>query len=184
MLIPLRSLRDGKRRLESQLSGDERAQLIERMAERVLHAAHDLDVLVVHDDPAVAAWAIERGADEVRPPMPGLNRAVAFGCDVLRERDYERVIIAHADLPLAEDLRVVLVDSPISIVTDRHREGTNVLCLDLELDFTFAYGPQSFDNHMRFAEALGVDPVVVQADDLALDVDVPEDLAQSSGTDD
>ena len=122
VLVPLRSMRDGKRRLTSVLDERSRAELIATMAARVIAAAHDLDVFVVHDEDDVAMWAATHGALAIRPEVPGLNEAVTYGCDHLRTRGYRRAIIAHADLPLAEDLRVVITESPVAIVTDRYRD--------------------------------------------------------------
>lgn len=180
VLIPLRSLHNGKLRLASAVDDATRAQLIAQMAERVVHAAHELDVLIVHDDDEVAEWAAQRGASAIRPPVPGLDHAVTFGRDHLREQGYDRIIIAHADLPLANDLRQVLTAHPVSIVSDRHGDGTNVLCVDASLDFRFAYGPGSFANHVRIARDLGIEPHIVDAPDLAWDVDHPDDLLPES----
>ncbi len=179
VVIPLRSLRSGKLRLAEQYDEKARAQLIETMANRVLSACHDLDVLVVHDDDSVAAWASARGAMALRPSLPGLNNAVTYGRDHLAEQGYDRVIIAHADLPHANDLRVVLTDSPVSIVPDRHGDGTNVMCVDAKLDFAFAYGPDSFANHVEISRNLGIEPRIIDAPDLAWDVDYPNDVPET-----
>lgn len=180
VLIPLRSLQNGKLRLADAVDAEGRARLIQQMADRVVLAAHDLDVLVVHDDENVAHWANARGATAIRPPTPGLDQAVTFGRDHLRDEGYDRVIVAHADLPLANDLRQVLTPHAVSIVSDRHGDGTNVLCLDTTLDFRFAYGPGSFANHVRAARELGIEPHIVDAPDLAWDVDHPDDLLPES----
>ena len=178
VLIPLRSLHAGKLRLAQAIDDAERAQLIERMAERVVAAAHDLDVLVVHDDPAVADWAHDLNARAFRPETPGLNRAVTEGRDHLASLGYRTIIIAHADLPRAIDLRVMLTGDPITVVPDRHGDGTNVMCLPTALDFSFAYGPGSFAAHSAIANNLGIEPVIIDAPDLAWDVDHPDDLVE------
>ena len=61
---------------------------------------------------------------------------------------------------------------------DRRRDGTNVLRLDhLALcDWTFQYGPGSFEKHLRQALARGLRVDIHIDEGLALDVDVPEDL--------
>ena len=179
VLIPLRSLRNGKLRLAEHIDADARAELIESMASTVLAAAHDLDVLIVHDDPAVEEWATARGAMALRPTEPGLNHAVTVGRDHLRGLGFSRVIIAHADLPRAHDLRVADIEAPVAIVPDRHGDGTNVLAVDTALDFTFAYGPGSCANHVEIARRLGTEPFILDAPDLAWDVDHPDDLTSS-----
>lgn len=179
VLIPLRSLRRGKLRLSDAIDEDGRAALIESMAETVVSAAHELDVFIIHDDDAVAEWALARGATPLQPPIPGLNEAVTFGRDHARDAGYSKVIVAHADLPRSKDLRVLLTSDPkaqVAIVPDRHGDGTNVMCLDTQLEFTFAYGPGSFANHLQIARDLGIEPHIVSAPDLAWDVDHPDDL--------
>ncbi len=176
VLIALRSLDGGKARLHDALTLAERVQLIRLMAERVIASAHDLDVLVVHDDPKVESWAVERGAATLRPSQPGLNTAITAGRDHLRAAGYERVIVAHADLPYAEDLRVMVTRHRVAIVADRHGDGTNAMAIATNLDFSFAYGPGSFENHVRMARDLGIEPHIVDAPGLAWDVDHPDDL--------
>ena len=177
VVLPLRSLRRGKQRLQSVLSETERSALIAAMAERVVNAAFELPVVVVHDDPEVAPWATERGAMAFRPQTPGLNHAVSASRDLLAALGANRLIIAHGDLPLVEDLRPMLSDSTISIAPDRHGDGTNVLCVPAALGFDFAYGPGSFDSHCEIARSLGIEPRIVSSPDLACDLDHPDDLA-------
>lgn len=178
VVIPLRSLHAGKLRLREALSDDERAELIRTMAETVVRAAHDLPVLVVHDDPGVADWAHGLGADSIPATKPGLNRAVAQGFDVLRARGFDDIVVAHADLPRASDLRVVLEFAGITIVPDRLRDGTNVLCVPAIVDFDFSYGPGSFETHLRLANESGLPVRVLHDEDLAWDIDHYDDLTQ------
>lgn len=177
VLIPLRSLRNGKHRLAEVFDAGQREMLIRIMAERVLAAAHELPVLVVHEDDEVGDWATKRGAASLQPKSPGLNEAVCAGRDLLADAGVERVIIAHADLPLATDLRQMLSADQISIAPDRHRFGTNVLCLPTSLPFDFAYGSGSFETHCTIAHDLGISPRIVEAPDLARDLDHPDDLS-------
>ena len=86
------------------------------------------------------------------------------------------MIIAHGDLPHAVDLRVMIANEPVSIAPDRHREGTNVLRVPTDIDFTFAYGPGSFAAHCTVTRELGFEPRIIDSPDLAWDVDTPNDL--------
>ena len=177
VLIALRSLVEGKRRLERVLDRDQRGALIHRMADRVMSATHELPVLVVHEEPEVAQWAHGHAAEAFQPSAPGLNRAVTEGRDLLAARGVERVIVTHADLPRAQDLRVMLSDDAlVTIAPDLHRDGTNVMCVSTRIPFEFAYGPGSFDSHVSIAQKLGIEPHIVEAPDLAFDIDHPDDL--------
>jgi 2-phospho-L-lactate guanylyltransferase len=87
------------------------------------------------------------------------------------------VIVAHADLPLATDLAwLSWFRAGVTLVPDRHRDGTNVVCVPTRVGFRFAYGPGSFDRHYAEARRLGLPVRVVTEPLLAWDVDVPADL--------
>ncbi len=176
VIVPLRSLHRGKKRLGTALSEDDRAELIERMARTVIGAANGLPVLVVHDDAAVGPWAEALGATPLAGRRPGLNNAVEEGREHARQLGHTRIIVAHADLPHARDLRPLATIEGIAIVPDLHGDGTNVLSLPIDADFEFAYGPGSFEHHHRNAESSGLAVTVVHDTDLGVDVDHPEDL--------
>ena len=92
-----------------------------------------------------------------------------------------RVIVAHADLPLADDLRPIADGfDGVTLVPDRRADGTNVLCVPAGAGFDFQYGPRSFARHRAEAERLGLRHRVVDDARLAWDVDVPEDLLYPS----
>lgn len=176
VVIPLRSLRSGKLRLQSHLNKDARAELIADMANTVVLAACGLPVFIVHDDEDVEQWALDRGATPVRGTQPGLNRAVAEGVALAASHGHTEVIVAHADLPHATDLRPVADFDGITLVPDRLRDGTNVLCVPTTINFPFSYGPGSFGVHLRIAEETGLPVRVLEDAALAWDVDHPEDL--------
>jgi 2-phospho-L-lactate guanylyltransferase len=165
-----------KRRLSPLLDVEHRAVLARRLAANVLVAARDLDTAVVCDDPEVAAWASDRGAMVLHEPGRGLNGAIESGVLQLRERGIMRVIICHADLPLARDVRWVGDFDGITLVPDRRADGTNVLCLPTSIEFSFSYGGGSFARHHAAAVATGLRVRVAPDRALSFDVDVPADL--------
>ena len=64
------------------------------------------------------------------------------------------------------------------MVPDRHRDGTNVLAFPANVSFTTAYGPGSFDNHVRIAQSLGLTVDVIDDEALSLDLDTADDLGE------
>jgi 2-phospho-L-lactate/phosphoenolpyruvate guanylyltransferase len=176
VLVPVKSFREAKLRLASALPAAARAELAREMAEKVLAAAAPLPVSVVCDDDEVGAWAIEHGAEVILAPGRGLNGAVEDGVTHLASAGYDRVIVAHGDLPLATQLEWVADFDGVTLVPDRHGEGTNVACIPAQSGFRFAYGPGSFARHEAETARLGL-PLRVERDiPLGWDVDVPEDL--------
>ncbi len=87
------------------------------------------------------------------------------------------MIVAHADLPHAVDLAWVADFDGVTLVPDRHDDGTNVACVPTGAGFTFAYGPGSFARHRAEAERLGLPLRVEREPHLGWDVDLPDDLA-------
>ena len=181
MVLPIKGFSDAKARLEPVLSAENRASLAAFTAGGILEAAEGVDTFVVCDNDEVAQWARERGAMVVRQLKPGLNNAVAHGVDTAQyKRDW--VLVAHSDLPFPEALLSIidftLVTSTVTIVPDRHEDGTNVLIIPAGRNFTFHYGLGSFAAHQHEAARLGLPVRIVRHEQLGLDIDTPDDLAQ------
>lgn len=176
--VPIRAFALGKARLAEVVASDERADLARRFATRVVTAAGELPVVVVTSAPEVEAWARELGVPTVTDPGT-LDAAAAAGRSFLAERGCDRVVIAHADLPLARTFAPVAGDGdePVVALVPCHRDdGTPVLAVPAAVPFRFAYGPGSYRRHVEEAARLGLGLRVVRDPDLAFDVDVPADL--------
>lgn len=179
VLIPVKRFDEAKLRLAPALASADRAALARTMAQCVLHAAAPLPVTVVCDDREVAAWAEGAGARVLWTAELGLNGAVTKGVSHLAAAGFDRVVVAHADLPFATpgSLRELPQDGVV-LVPDRHEDGTNVASVPAGIDFPWSYGPGSFARHRLAAAELGLGPTVVWDRDLGWDVDTPADLAQ------
>ena len=176
VLVPVKDFHQAKLRLASALTPPQRASLARMMAGHVLAAAAPLPVWVVCDSHEVADFAREAGAAVLWLPGRGLNGAVNEGVAALAEQGVERVVVAHGDLPLAGDLTWAARLDLVTLVPDRHDEGTNVACVGTRSGFRFAYGPGSFQRHAAEARRLGLGLRVVREPALGWDVDLPADL--------
>ena len=175
VIVPIRSFEGALSRLAGILGRPGCRDLMRVMAGRVVAAADGLPVYVVTDDPDVAAWAAGLGAAVVPAGRPGLTSAVTVAVDHLASAGIERAVVAHADLPLARSLRPA-AGPGLTIVPDRQRDGSNVVCVPTSAGFRFSYGPDSFSRHVAEARRLGLAVTVVEDDALAADIDHPEDL--------
>src|SRR5690606_18921106 len=144
VLVPVKAFRDAKVRLAPALDPVARAELARHMADTVVRAARPLPCSVVCDDHEVAEWARSVGADVIWRPGHGLNGAVTDGVATLARQGWQRVIVAHADLPHAVDFESVAGHEGVALVPDRRDDGTNVACVPAESGFVFSYGPGSF----------------------------------------
>jgi 2-phospho-L-lactate/phosphoenolpyruvate guanylyltransferase len=176
VVVPVKAFGQAKVRLAPALEPATRAELARTMAARVLRAARSLPTVVVCDDEEVRAWAERQGAEALWTPELGLNGAVEAGVAHLAARGVERVVVAHADLPLATDLTWVAEFDGVTLVPDRHHDGTNVAAVPAGIGFRFAYGAGSFVQHRAEAHRLGLTVRLVADRALGWDVDVPGDL--------
>ncbi|MEI7592144.1 MAG: 2-phospho-L-lactate guanylyltransferase [Actinomycetes bacterium] len=183
VLVPVKAFDQAKVRLAGALDASARASLAKSMAAAVVRAAAPLAVSIVCDDDAVASWAGSLGASVIWCPGRGLNGAVADGVAHLGSIGIKRVIVAHADLPHALDLTWVADFDGITLVPDRHDDGTNVISCETDCGFTFAYGAGSFARHSAEGERLGLPLRVVREPRLGWDIDLPADLATPSWLD-
>lgn len=177
VLIPVKRFAAAKGRLAAVLGPGEREQLARWLAGRVVAAAGALPVFVACDDDEVAAWADGVGADVLWSPGLGLNGAVDAGRTTIAGKGAGHVVIAHSDLPLASDLGALVEPGAVTLVPDRHGDGTNVMALPVDVALAAAYGGGSFARHLARATASGVAVSVHHDPRLELDVDTPADLA-------
>ena len=177
VLVPVKAFAAAKRRLAPVLDAAQRAELARAMARTVLEAALPLPRYVACDDSGVAAWAEAIGAQVIWTPGLGLNGAVTRGVEVLSDRGFGQVVVAHADLPGATALAPLTGFSGVTLVPDRREDGTNVACIPAGAGFVFSYGPGSFGRHRAEANRLGLELRVALVADLQWDVDTPDDLA-------
>jgi 2-phospho-L-lactate guanylyltransferase len=191
-IIPVKHLRESKRRLAHLLPAEDRAELILSFLDdllAVLNATPGIDrVLVVTGDPVVSTLAGKYGADVlVELETVGLNAAVSIGVARAIGDGASVVLVLPADLPYVrvEDIQKALrpldeLPSPlIGISSDESGEGTNALLLAPPSHFTFHYGPGSFRAHL--AEARNRSVWFIDAPGLRFDLDTESDWLTYNG---
>jgi len=167
-----------KGRLADTLTASQRSALAQSCAETVVRAALSLPTYVVCSDEGVATWATALGTHVVDCQTPGLDIAVAAGRAAAEADGADHIIVAHADLPLAVSFDHIAREGTVTLVSDRHRDGTNVLSFPINSSFSTAYGPGSFDNHIQLAVDAGLEYEIIIDNALALDLDTADDLSE------
>ena len=202
IVIPVRSLAGGKRRLAPVLAPEERAALVRRMFLRTLEAALAAGppVLVVSPDPAALALARDRGATGLEEPRPvELNHALELAARAAKARGADALLVVSADLPdlEAEDLRAMLPPpdrvagnettgraragraasgAVVRIAPDEAGVGTNALYVRPPALLSFEYGETSCRRHLEQAQERGARVDRVERPGLRFDLDTPDDL--------
>jgi 2-phospho-L-lactate guanylyltransferase len=186
-IVPIKPLRVGKSRLSGVLTDEERAHLNLTLLQHTLSVLVSVDeieeIFVVSRDSAALAVARDLNCKTVQEDgKPGLNLALKRATQVVRAYSKKGVVILPADLPLLTkaDMEkfLQLADEPPSIVIapDRRQEGTNALLIQPAGLINYEFGPQSFHKHIEAARTANAKIEICHLDNLALDLDLPEDL--------
>jgi len=189
VIIPVKPLNRAKSRLAGVLSPEQREQLAESMFRHVLEVVRALPqiigTLVISRDSRALAIAREYGAKTVQETgAPELNNALTRATQAVASWGGKAVLVLPADLPLVrvEDLEQMLAIgrgiSTVVIATDRNADGTNALYMSPPGVIPYAYGPGSYQRHIQLAREAGVEVKFFASENLALDVDIQEDLTQ------
>ena len=187
LVIPVKSLRDGKTRLASALNPLQRREFMDRLLVHTLDQATAFPglerTLVVSACSETRARASTLGAHVLNESGHGLNAALKLAHENIQQRGAAQTIVVPCDLPFlrGEDLHYLshlAMSEDIVIAPDRRMRGTNGLCFDASLDFNFEFGPDSYARHKFNARRLQRDHAAAISPGLTFDVDTPDDLAE------
>ena len=187
LVIPVKSLRDGKTRLAPALDPLQRREFMDRLLVHTLNQAAafpGLDrTLVVSACSETRTRASTLGAHVLNESGRGLNAALKLAHESIQQRGATQMLVVPCDLPLlrTEDLQYLsrlAMSDDIAIAPDRRMRGTNGLCFGATLDFNFEFGPDSYARHKHNAQRLQREHAAAISPGLAFDVDTPDDLAE------
>ena len=188
-VVPVKNIVDAKQRLSPALSPEERRGLFSAMLRDVLGtlcAVSELErVCLVTRDPQAQELAASVGAEVLEEPANrGHSEAVTFGADAMVRAGAEGIITMPADIPLVQVHEVQAViqahgQAPaITIAPSGDELGSNAVACSPPDVLRFGFGDNSFFPHIEKARAAGIEPAIVRAAGIALDVDTPDDLAR------
>ncbi len=186
-VVPVKDLLGTKSRLKPILNPGARAGLTLYMMGRVVSALKEAgveNVCVVSPDRIVLGEARERGAEPLLQQSRGLNPALEEGRRWAVGRGASSLLVLPADLPLldAGDVGAVLEgvgkEDSVVISPDGSYAGTNALLLRPPDALPFAFGPGSYEAHLRAARERGLEVRVRERPHLSFDLDTAEDLAR------
>lgn len=186
-VVPVKDLAEAKSRLSASLDLEERGALTLTLLESVLaalrEAVHIERVGVVSPSRQALTLAEEAGATALLQESRGLNEALEQGRMWALDEGASALLVVPADLPYlsASDVQMLLstLDSTgcsVVISPDRPRAGTNALLLRPPDVLQFAFGPGSFEVHLRAAVESGVEAEIRESAGVAFDLDTREDL--------
>ena len=153
--------------------------LARELATAVVEHCAPHHVIIVSEAQQITDFARALDVEVFESEARDLNDAVQRAYKALSER-FEQLIIVHGDLKHPTGLGAFQPGAGVTIVTDHHQRGTNVLALPTGLGFKFAYGPDSRRRHELEASRLGLPCLVLTDSPWAFDVDDLSDLESPS----
>jgi len=181
-IIPVKALSEGKTRLAQILGAPAREALNIEFLDRALAITAIFpgaaDTIVISADARVREIATARGATALAETGEGLNAALDEAAARARADGAEAILVTPVDLPraTAEDLLALAsTGSGFAIAPDRKGRGTNGLYLAFNGGFVFRFGEDSLSAHLKEARAHGAEAFILDAPNLAFDIDTPDD---------
>lgn len=171
-VVLIKPVAERKTRLREALSCETITALTDRMLHHVLDVLLHVDAIgsvsLLATEP-LSAWQGRWIAD----PGAGLNAALAAAATTVPDR----LVIVHADLPglHRDDIAALIAaaNAGAALAPDRRGTGTNAMALRDARGAFFGFGPDSFARHCAAYPGAGE----VRRAGLALDIDLPDDLA-------
>lgn len=195
VVLPMRTMSGGKARLGEALDAEEREELVLGLLLHTLAVLGSWPVShrihLVSPDPMLGAATDQAGVDVTvhRQEGEGLNAGIRLGISAARVEGAASLLVLPGDLPHlsveALDVLLTAADAGVvaaaggplmAIVPSDAGGGTNALLLRPPEAIAPAFGPGSFEAHLRAAAAAGAAVQVVSDPALGYDLDTPDDL--------
>ena len=195
VVLPMRTVSGGKARLGGALDAEEREELVLGMLLHTLSVLAQWQVCrrihLVSPDSVLDAATRQAEIDLTihLQSGEGLNAAIRQGVAAALSEDAASLLVLPGDLPhlsvealdrltLAADAGVAAAEggSLVAIAPSDARSGTNALLLMPPEVIAPAFGVDSFEAHLRAAEAADAAVQVVSDPVLGFDLDTPDDL--------
>ncbi|WP_394182737.1 2-phospho-L-lactate guanylyltransferase [Marinomonas posidonica] len=189
VVIPMKSPAKGKQRLSSNLPAEARESLSLSLFETTLQFFQqhfpELDVLVVSESLDVLRLAQDYQANSLFDDGErGLNGALRFACDWVKQSGYDGQLIIPSDIAMLEksEIQALLtagLEAQVVIAVAKDG-GTNALFTSPPDAIEFEYGCHSAVAHQTNAQMQQLSCRSLHLTHLSLDIDQKEDLSLAS----
>jgi 2-phospho-L-lactate/phosphoenolpyruvate guanylyltransferase len=185
IVVPVKSPRRAKHRLETVLSEPERERLAGVMAREVFGAVSGLTMygrFVISDDPDILEVGRSFGLEPLLDRVgQGQSAAVRQGFAAAWEQGFTAALTIPGDVPAVTpqeltDLCTYRPEIEVVLAPDRERLGTNGLRLVPPHAITLRFGEDSFSLHQAEARRANRSFEVRDVEGLRYDLDRPDDV--------
>ena len=184
VLVPVKKLDKAKMRMADTLDRSQRRQLMMVTLRRVLSALQKAqigDVYLVASDPQVKDMACDLCVKFIPDQGDELNPSLELARGELCQ-NYDALLVVFGDLPMISDKDIKTIvrlgsSKPSCVIApDKRNVGTNVLFLHPPYLLPFTFGGNSYERFRSNCEKLGVQFLVYQSQNTALDLDYPQNI--------
>ena len=186
-IIPVKSIKNGKSRLASILSLNERKILNTSLLDHTIRILNNkiplINIYVVSQDINVLNFAHSLRVQTIfEKGLPDLNKALNQAVNEILCKNIDHLFIFPSDLPLLSnnDIKSMLYLSGnkpgMVIAPDRKKIGTNGLLINPPGFISFQFGDGSYQTHIDQAIKSGIPYLIYDSISLGLDLDLPEDF--------
>ena len=183
ILVPVKGFREalGKTRLAGSFGPDERATLVENMAERVVRTASEVApvyLLAREDPPPKVAAHIHDTIDDLGR---GLNAELESAIDTLLANEHDKLLVLPGDIRLVTtaviERALNLLDDHDVVVAPTTDGGTALLGIRSPRRSRMLFGERSsYIAHSENARNQGLSVILLDNEDPILDVDTADDV--------
>ncbi|MDG2061512.1 MAG: 2-phospho-L-lactate guanylyltransferase [SAR86 cluster bacterium] len=190
-LVPIKSFKRPKSRLNDILSLDERRSLVRKMLSDVIKVQQNTKAftehLIVTEDEEVIRFAKKLGCKSLLQKKPGLNQGVKEGVSYSMSNGAKSIFIMHGDIPGVDQASIfsiinahneLLINNvaAVTLLPDTIGAGTNCMICTPPNAIKFRYGIDSCSYHLEEAGQVKVKIKIHKANKLSADIDVRQDL--------
>ena len=190
-VVPLKSFKRPKSRLNDSLSLEQRRILVKTMFKDIINEQKKSKLftkrMVVSEDKDVIRFARTFGVEGLLQRKPGLNQGISQIADLAKKKKIQTLLIIHGDVPRVDKtiLKLILTKHKklvknskkgVTLVPDTLGEGTNCMICSPPNIIKFRYGPGSCLAHLEEAYNANVKCQIYRSKKLAIDIDQDADL--------
>ena len=190
-VVPIKSFKRPKSRLNDSLSLEERRNLVKAMLITVVNSLGSSQIFeeryVVTEDIEVIKFAKRYGVKGLLQKKPGLNQGVTEIAALAKRKNIKNLFIIHGDIPRVDKKIIRLIFNKhrkllkkykkgLTIAPDLEGEGSNCMICSPPDTIKFRYGPGSCTAHLEAAHDSKVKAQLYSSKKLGMDIDRDEDL--------
>ena len=191
-LVPIKSFKRPKSRLNDVLSLEQRRLLVKQMLVKILRNQINSNLfvqnLVVTEDEEVISFIKKFGVKGILQKKPGLNQGITEAVSFSIKNNAKSILILHGDIPEVDKDSLVKITNfhnnlikrhgkGITLSSDVMGSGSNCMICTPPDAIKFCYGIDSCSSHLEEADKRGVKIKLFQSKKFAFDIDVYSDLS-------